>query len=112
MAKFMAVYIGTATEAEKSAPPDPEVEQKGMAAWGEWMEANADAIVDQGGPLGRTKAIGPDGVSDARNELTGYVIVEAPSLDEAAARFKDHPHFAVFPGDRVEVVEILEMPAS
>jgi len=112
MAKFLAVYIGTATDAEKAQPLDRAVEQAGMAAWGRWMEENSGAILDQGGPLGRTKAVDLGGIRNARNQMTGYLILEADSHEEAAARFRDHRHFSIFPGDRVEVVECLEMPAA
>lgn len=112
MAKFLAVYIGTATDDEKAQPLDRTVEQAGMTAWGRWMEENAGAILDQGGPLGHTKAIDRGGIRDSRNQMTAYLILEADSLEEAAARFRNHPHFTIFPGDRVEVVECLEMPAA
>lgn len=112
MAKFLAVYIGTATVEEKAQTLDPATQQRGMTEWGKWAVDNSGSIVDQGAPLGRTKAIDRDGIHDAKNQLTGYVIVEAESLDAAAALFRAHPHFGVFPGDRIEVVECLEMPTS
>jgi len=74
------------------------------------MENNAASIVDSGGPLGPTKRAAKSGVSKTRNNLTGYVIVEAETLDAAARLFADHPHFTIFPGDAVEIVECLAMP--
>jgi hypothetical protein len=112
MAKFLAVYIGTASEAEKAKPLDPATEQRGMAEWGRWAVDYSGSIVDHGGPLGRTKAVDGNGIRDATNQLTGYVIVEADSIEAASALFSQHPHFSVFPGDRIEVVECLEMPTS
>jgi hypothetical protein len=38
------------------------------------------------------------------------VIVEAESHEAAAALFSEHPHFAVFPGDSVEIMECLPIP--
>ena len=111
MAKFLALYIGSATEAQKAALPiSPEKRSEGMAAWGTWMARNAAAIKDGGGPLGKTKRVSRSGMSDARNSLTGYVIVEADSHDAAARLFENHPHFAIFPGEAVEIVECLEIP--
>lgn len=112
MAKFLAVYIGTASEQEKAQPLNLATEQLGMAEWGRWVADNSGCIVDHGGPLGRTKAIHSKGIRDATNQLTGYVIVEADTIEAASALFTNHPHFSVFPGDRVEVVECLEMPTS
>ena len=100
MPKFLAVYIGTATEEEKATPVDPKIQEAGMEAWGKWGADNAPAIRDQGGPLGKTKAIDAHGVRDSRNQLVGYLILEAASLEEAAARFKGHPHFAVLRGTK------------
>jgi hypothetical protein len=65
----MAVFIGTATAADKAAwsEQDPsmraEIEAKGMTAWGAWMAENADKIVDPGAPLGKTLRAFPDGIS-------------------------------------------------
>jgi hypothetical protein len=113
MKKFLALYIGSATAAEKAARViDENTRARGMTAWGSWMNANQRSIVDAGGPLGPTKRASPDGVEDTRNSLTGYVIVEAESHDAAALMFKDHPHFAIFPGDSVEIIECLEIPGS
>lgn len=113
MTKFMAVYVGTAMA---NAPPRAElpddVVAKGMQAWGDWMARNAAAVVETGGPLGKTKKVGPGGVSDTRNDLVGYVVVEAPSHEAAAKMFEGHPHFSIFPGDSVEVMECLPIPTG
>ena len=74
------------------------------------MNENSAHIVDAGGPLGKTKRISASGVEDARNALTGYVIIEADSHDAAAQMFKDHPHFMIFPGEAVEVMECPPIP--
>ena len=50
--------------------------------------------------------------SDIRNHLSGYVIIEAADIDAAAAMFKDHPHFTIFPGDGVEVMPVLAIPGA
>jgi ribosomal protein S17 len=44
--------------------------------------------------------------------MTAYTIVEAESLEAAAALFADHPHFTIFPGDSVEIMECLPMPGG
>ena|SRR5688572_118916 len=114
----MATYIGSATAADKAAwsrlkPTErAELEAKGMVAWGEWMARYADMIIDAGAPLGRTKRASADGISDTTNNLTAYVIIQAESHDAAAQMFHQHPHFAIFPGDSVEIMEILPMPEA
>ena len=82
----------------------------GIKAWMDWGAANAAAIVDQGSPLGKTKRASAQGVSDSKNALTGYVIVQAESHEAAARLFESHPHFTIFPGDSVEIMECLPLP--
>lgn len=109
MRNFLALYCGTPTD----GPPadlSPEKIREGMAAWYGWMQKHADAVVVQGGPLGRTKKVSEAGVEDIRNQVTGYVVVKADSHEAAAAMFEGHPHFAIFPGDRVEVMPVMDIP--
>ena len=116
MKRFMAVYTGTAGSFEKWQQKFPDAEARkaqekaGMEAWTRWVETHAKAILDGGGPLGKTKAVSAAGIQDIRNNLAAYVIVQAESHEVAARMFLDHPHFTVFPGDSVEIMEILPVP--
>jgi len=118
MKKFLAIYIGTASAHEKSEwsamdeAKRKKLETSGIKAWGEWMMANKAAIVDQGGPLGKTKRTAAQGVSDTKNNMTGYVTVQAESHEAAAKMFENHPHFTIFPGDAVEIMECLPIPGQ
>jgi len=118
MKKFLAIYIGSASALEKSkwntmdAAKRKELEASGIKAWGEWMMANETAVVDQGGPLGKTKRTAAEGVSDIKNSMTGYVVVQAESHEAAARMFENHPHFTIFPGDSVEIMESLPIPGQ
>ena len=110
MAKFMAIYTGQPDD--NRPPPDQQAMAAGMAAWQAWGQRYAGQIVEFGGPLGRTKRVNKDGVSDARNNIAAYVIVEAESHDAAAQMFADHPHFAIFPGDGVDIMPCLSVPGA
>jgi hypothetical protein len=116
MKKFLAIYIGTEDTMEKSGwkkLDDKERkarEANGIEAWMEWGRANAAVIVDQGAPLGKTKRTSNEGISDTKNTMTGYVIVQAESHEAAAKLFEKHPHFTIFPGDSVEIMECLPLP--
>lgn len=116
MKRFLAIYTGSNASLDKwkaLAPQEREQREKqGISEWMNWGKVNADAIVDQGAPLGKTKRIDPTGISDIRNAMTGYTIVEAESHEAAAKLFEGHPHFTVFPGDGVEVMECLPIPGS
>ena len=37
--------------------------------------------------------------------MSGYVVVQAESHEAAAKMFENHPHFTIFPGDSVEIME-------
>jgi F420-dependent methylenetetrahydromethanopterin dehydrogenase len=97
-------------DGSRPAQPSPDAIAKGMAAWEKWMSDHARQVVDSGGPLGKTKKTSKAGVAEAQNAVAGYVIVEADSHDAAARMFLNHPHFAIFPGDSVEIMEVLPIP--
>jgi hypothetical protein len=111
MKNFLAIYVGTAAARAKWDTLDEatrkERQASGIKAWMEWGENHKAAIVDQGGPLGKTKRAAAEGVTDIRNTMTGYVIVRAESHEAAAKMFEKHPHFTIFPGDSVEIMECL-----
>lgn len=118
MKQFMAVYIGApdAMNGKKwTALPETERNQRlerGMKAWGDWVQKNSSIIKVMGGPLGKTKQVNETGVHDIRNNMTGYIVIEAASHEEAAKLFLGHPHFSIFPGDSVEVMECLPIPGA
>lgn len=109
MKKYLAVYLGT-PEKMMNWKPDEATMHKGMMEWGKWVTDHASAIVDQGSPLGKTKRIDANGISDSKNDMGAWVIVQAESYEEAAKMFENHPHFTIFPGDRIEIMECLPMP--
>ena len=114
--KYMALYTGTPQAAAKSGwdkldeQTRRQREEAGMQAWMEWGETHKDAIVVEGGPLGKTKRIDRDGVRDSANNIAGYVIVEAESHEAAARMFENHPHFAIFPGEAVDIMPCNPIP--
>ncbi|SFC33528.1 YciI family protein [Tropicimonas isoalkanivorans] len=113
---FLAVFLGSQTSARmqdwKALDDDTRKarEQEGMAAWQAWTERHSDAIVEIGGPLGKTRRVSADGIEEVSNALGGFSIVRAESHEAAAKLFEDHPHYTIFPGDAVEVMPILSIP--
>jgi hypothetical protein len=118
MKTFLAIYLGTEAAMKRAGWNElDEKERKareaaGIDAWMAWGEANSAAIVDQGAPLGKTKRAAAQGISDIKNSMTGYVIVRAESHEAAAKLFINHPHFTIFPGDSVEIMECLPLPGQ
>ena len=109
MKNFLGIYLGQ--ENPTGERPDQATMARGMAAWHKWMADHAASVVTAGGPLGKTKKIGKDGITDIRNRMSGYIVVQAESHEAAAKLFEGHPHFSIFPGDSVEVMECLPIPS-
>jgi hypothetical protein len=114
MKKFLAVYLGSAAAMAQWKAADEqkrkEREKAGTSGWMKWANENTKSIVDLGTPLGKTKRINAKGISDTKNEIAAYTIVQAESQEAAAKLFLNHPHFMIFPGDSVEVMECLPLP--
>ena len=118
MKNFLAIFLGAPGSpkfAEFMAMEEgkrKKVEAQGMKAWTDWMTTHSSAIVVTGGPLGKTKKASAQGISDVKNNLSGYVVVKAESHEAAAKMFEKHPHFSIFPGDSVEIMEVLPIPGQ
>lgn len=116
MKKFLAIYIGTQAALERAKWNQLDegkrkaAQASGMEAWMAWGRTHAAAIVDQGSPLGKTRRASTDGITEIKNQMVGYVIVQAESHEAAARLFENHPHFTIFPGDSVEIMECLPIP--
>jgi uncharacterized protein YbjT (DUF2867 family) len=112
MKKFMCLYMGSENPTRGPGDLSQDDMAKGMAAWTKWMSDHASAIVDHGGPLSKTLKASKSGVSKTSNHIAGYVIIHAESQEAAAKLFEGHPHFSIFPGEGVEVMEALPIPGS
>lgn len=115
---YLAVFLGSKTNPKFTAwtaLPEQErraKEQQGMAAWKAWVDKHQSAIVGMGGPLGKTKKVSDRGMEDISNDLGGYTVVRANSHEEAARMFENHPHFTIFPGERIEIMPVLPIPGA
>jgi hypothetical protein len=115
---YLAVFFGSKTShARKVWDSLPEAERRekereGIIAWKAWAEKNEGAIAGLGGPLGKTKKVSQAGVEDISNEMSAFTVVRAVSPEAAAKLFENHPHFSIFPGDRVEIMPVLPVPRT
>jgi hypothetical protein len=115
---YLAVFLGSKTSPRMTALlalPDAErraKEQEGIAAWKAWAEKHQAVVSVMGGPLGKTKKITARGIEDVNNEMGAFMVVRAESHAAAAKLFQNHPHFAIFPGESVEIMPILPIPAG
>jgi len=115
---YLAVFLGSKTSPKFTAwtalPEEKRKakEREGMAAWKGWVEKHQGAIVGMGGPLGKTKKVSQSGIEDISNAMGAYTVVRADSHEAAAKLFENHPHFAIFPGEGVEVMPVLPIPGA
>ena len=109
--KFIAFYLAPASVLADWAKTDPEVrkvaEQKMQAEWGKWMSDHAKMIpLTEAG--GKTKLVTANGISDTKNDIMLYSIVEAESHEAATRIFENHPHLQI-PQSSIEVMEVRSM---
>ncbi|MBV8923099.1 hypothetical protein [Bradyrhizobium sp.] len=113
---YLAVFLASKTSPKvKAWEALPESErqakqQQGIAAWHAWADRHKGAIVEMGGPLGKTRKVDSQGIGEISNSLTAFTVVRADSHEAAAKMFEGHPHFAIFPGESIEIMPILPIP--
>ena len=108
MPRFVAVYTmkpeDVAAFRAQAKSKQEATDNLGLKAWNEWSERNAAAIIGTDVMVGKTKRVTKSGIADARNQIAGFLIVEAADIIAAAGLFLDHPHITVFPGDGIDVM--------
>ena len=115
---YLAVFVGSKTSAKMAAwnalseTERKAKEKEGIAAWKAWVAKHQPALAEMGGPLGKTKRVGAGGIADVSNEMCAFTVVRAESHEAAARMFENHPHFAIFPGEAVEVMPVLPIPGG
>src|ERR1700690_948677 len=101
MKQYLAVFLGPVSATEAWMKMDEATrkakEKEGMQAWGKWMEDNKGSLVGMGSPLGKTTRVDKNGLSDVRNEMGAWPVVQAESQEAAAKLCLNHPHYTIFP---------------
>jgi len=102
MAKFLYVYSGG------QIAETPEAQEESMQVWTSWFGSLGDSVVDMGNPFVASSTVTAGGASDGgTSKLSGYSIVSAESLTEAANKAGRCP--VLQSGGSVEVYETLPM---
>jgi hypothetical protein len=102
MAKFVYLYTGG------EMAETPEAQEQAMQAWGAWFGTLGAAVADIGNPFGASATVKAGGVaSGSASNVGGFSIIEAASLDDAAAKTAGCPILAE--GGTVEVYEAVPM---
>lgn len=112
MKTFLAIFTcaenSVAHEAWKKLAPEEQKRRldQGPALLAEWSAKYQGQVLYDGGHLGEvTKQVDNKGIRDIPSQMGTFLVVKASSHEVAAKMFVDHPHFAVFPGNGVEIIE-------
>ncbi len=109
MKKFLLIYHSPKEAMEKFASMSEEEVQGVMGVWMKWKETHVDAVVDFGNPVGPQHVTSVDGSKLQEDDVTGYGIVQAESLEAAQSLLKDHPVIMDNDGSTVSVYPVHEM---
>jgi hypothetical protein len=108
MKKFLALYLAPAKVIEDWSKTDPDkrkaAEEKMREEWKKWMSEHAKMLTHTEA-AGKTKRASSDGVSDVKNDIMLYSLVEADSHETAARIFETHPHLQI-PQSSIEIMEV------
>ena len=111
MKKFMVFFcipLATMTGWQKIEPQQRETAEKDMMQrWQKWSADHADMILSTE-VGGRTKNVSADSVTDTRNDIVVYSIVQAESHDAVAALYQSHPHLGI-PNASIQIMELKPM---
>jgi len=106
--KFIALYSIPASVMADWVKTDPEkrkpVEEKMKAEWQQWM-GDHGKTVKLTEAVGKTKRITASGISDGKNDICLYTLIEAESHEAAAKIFENHPHLQI-PQAIIEVMPV------
>ena len=109
MKKYVAVYMAPHEALDQlMKTTTPEQSKQMMDSWNAWIETHKASFIDVGSPLGKNMRVSKDGISPARNDINGYSVVQAESLEEAAKIFQDNPQLQMS-GSYIDVLEWVEM---
>src|SRR5262245_38119213 len=105
MAKYLFVYHGGG-----KAPSGPAEAKKIMDAWGAWFGSLGSAVIDGGNPVGKSTTVRPDGSianDGGANPVSGYSLIEAPTLEDAHRKARNCPILAA--GGSIEIAPAIDM---
>ncbi len=111
--KFLAIFTCSENSENHQAWMKLSLEEKqerlknGSLALERWHQKYFKKIIYQKCDLDSvTMQVSKAGIQEVPSQMGGFLMVEAGSKQEAAEMFLDHPHFSLFPGDSVDILEI------
>lgn len=109
--KFMVFYLIPLETMNDWKKVDPEFrkssEEKMKQEWAAWMQKNSSMILSTE-VGGKTKSVVANGVTDMRNDIILFSLVQGESHDAVAEAFQKHPHLQI-PKASIQVMEVMPM---
>ena len=113
MKKFLVTYLAPASVIAEWKKTDPDTrkaaEEKMRAEWKKWITDLENIFADIGAGVGKTKVVTAQGISDSKNDIMLYSLVEAETHEGAAKSFEGHPHLQI-PQSSIEIMEVHALP--
>ncbi len=109
--KFMVFYLIPLETMNDWKKVDPQFrqasEEKMRQEWAAWMQAHTSMILSTE-VGGKTKSVIANGVTDMRNDIILFSLVQGESHDAVANMFQNHPHLQI-PNASIQVMEVMPM---
>ena len=109
--KFMVFYsipFETMSDWKKIDPQQREAAEKNMMnEWAKWTEAHSAMILSTE-VGGKTKNVLANAVTDTRNDIVLFSLVQGESHEAVALEFQSHPHLQI-PNSSIQVMEVRQM---
>lgn len=111
MNTFLVLFLAPVSVIEewmRTPQAEREVEEKKMREdWDTWTNNHASMIKETYAG-GKTKQVDQTGVTDTKNDIMLYSIVEAESHEVAAKAYEGHPHLTI-PQASIQIMAIRPM---
>jgi hypothetical protein len=105
---FFSIPFATMADWQKTDPQQREAAEKNMMQeWAKWSEAHAKMILSTE-VAGKTKNVLADSVTDTRNDIVIYSLVQGESHEVVAQAYQNHPHLQI-PNSSIQVMEVRKM---
>ena len=109
--KFMVLFLiplETMTEWKKTDAQQREASEKNMMQeWVKWSDAHSKMILSTE-VGGKTKTVLANAVSDTRNDIVLFSMVQGESHAAVAEEFQSDPHLQI-PNASIQVMEVKQM---
>ena len=116
MKQFVVIYrvpVETMAEWKKNTSPE-EMKKQGEELGKKmmvWMQKQEGAFVQKGWPLGKNTRMNSQGAKPETNDLNYICVMQAESIDDIIAMFKDNPHMEI-PTSFLDIMEVPHMGLS